>query len=188
MDVLGPALWHKMTGVAAGMLWACAKAAPKWLPRRFPSFRSASLVSPWLHLILLFPSAFCSQHFFSSSFFPPDLSPTCTPRSSVFSPTGLEFIAMSSEEGKLFVGGLNFNTDEQALEDHFSSFGPISEGERRARPIRGWTVTGNLGPLHFSKHGERGQGSRPPCATFPRSVLRSKGGKFRLWRTLITFH
>ncbi|XP_057563681.1 RNA-binding protein 3-like [Hippopotamus amphibius kiboko] len=34
---------------------------------------------------------------------------------------------MSSEEGKLFVGGLNFNTDEQALEDHFSSFGPISE-------------------------------------------------------------
>ncbi|XP_032611292.1 RNA-binding protein 3-like [Hylobates moloch] len=34
---------------------------------------------------------------------------------------------MSSEEGKLFVGGLNFNTDEQALEDHFSSFRPISE-------------------------------------------------------------
>lgn len=34
---------------------------------------------------------------------------------------------MSSEEGKLFVGGLNFNTYEQALEDHFSSFGPIFE-------------------------------------------------------------
>uniref|UniRef100_G3U434 RRM domain-containing protein n=1 Tax=Loxodonta africana TaxID=9785 RepID=G3U434_LOXAF len=34
---------------------------------------------------------------------------------------------MSSEEGKLFVGGFNFNTDEQALKDHFSSFGPISE-------------------------------------------------------------
>ncbi|XP_033276297.1 RNA-binding protein 3-like [Orcinus orca] len=34
---------------------------------------------------------------------------------------------MSSEEGKLFVGGLNFDTDEQALEDHFSSFRPISE-------------------------------------------------------------
>uniref|UniRef100_A0A8C0KZ39 RNA-binding protein 3 n=2 Tax=Canis lupus TaxID=9612 RepID=A0A8C0KZ39_CANLU len=34
---------------------------------------------------------------------------------------------MSSEEGKLFVGGLNFITNEQALEDHFSSFGPISE-------------------------------------------------------------
>lgn len=40
---------------------------------------------------------------------------------------------MSSEEGKLFVGGLNFNTDEQALEDHFSSFGPISEGEPWSR-------------------------------------------------------
>uniref|UniRef100_A0A8C2SAL5 RRM domain-containing protein n=1 Tax=Capra hircus TaxID=9925 RepID=A0A8C2SAL5_CAPHI len=37
---------------------------------------------------------------------------------------------MSSEEGKLFVGGLNFNTDERALEDHFSSFGPRSELER----------------------------------------------------------
>ena len=34
---------------------------------------------------------------------------------------------MSSEEGKLFVGGLNFNTHEQALENYFSSFGPISE-------------------------------------------------------------
>ncbi|MBZ3869654.1 RNA-binding protein 3 [Sciurus carolinensis] len=32
---------------------------------------------------------------------------------------------MSSEEGKLLVGRLNFNTDEQALEDHFSSFGPF---------------------------------------------------------------
>ncbi|KAI5138907.1 Rna-Binding Protein 3 [Manis pentadactyla] len=28
---------------------------------------------------------------------------------------------------ELFVGGLNFNTDEQALENHFSSFGPITE-------------------------------------------------------------
>lgn len=35
---------------------------------------------------------------------------------------------MSSEEGKLFVGGLNFDTDEQGLEQHFSAFGPISEG------------------------------------------------------------
>uniref|UniRef100_A0A8C9CSL6 RNA-binding protein 3 n=1 Tax=Phocoena sinus TaxID=42100 RepID=A0A8C9CSL6_PHOSS len=34
---------------------------------------------------------------------------------------------MSSEEGKLSVGGLNLNTDEQALQDHLSSFGPISE-------------------------------------------------------------
>lgn len=44
---------------------------------------------------------------------------------------------MSSEEGKLFVGGLNFNTDEQALEDHFSSFGPISEGKVRERVMAG---------------------------------------------------
>jgi hypothetical protein len=51
------------------------------------------------------------------------------PSFSILFPTGLEFATMSSEEGKLFVGGLNFNTDEQALEDHFSSFGPISEGE-----------------------------------------------------------
>ena len=46
---------------------------------------------------------------------------------------------MSSEEGTLFVGGLNFNTDEQALEDHFSSFGPISEGEPWTSPgVEGW--------------------------------------------------
>ncbi|KAI1229711.1 hypothetical protein IHE44_0010895 [Lamprotornis superbus] len=35
---------------------------------------------------------------------------------------------MAAEEGKLFVGGLNYDTDEQGLEQHFSSFGPISEG------------------------------------------------------------
>lgn len=34
---------------------------------------------------------------------------------------------MSSEEGKLFVGGLNFHINKQDLEDHFSSSGPISE-------------------------------------------------------------
>uniref|UniRef100_H2N4Q2 RRM domain-containing protein n=1 Tax=Pongo abelii TaxID=9601 RepID=H2N4Q2_PONAB len=34
---------------------------------------------------------------------------------------------MSTKEGKLFVGGLNVNTDKQVLEDHFSSFGPVSE-------------------------------------------------------------
>lgn len=52
---------------------------------------------------------------------------------------------MSSEEGKLFVGGLNFNTDEQALEDHFSSFGPISEGEPRTSPgVKGWWIRASL--------------------------------------------
>ncbi|XP_042638908.1 RNA-binding protein 3-like [Orycteropus afer afer] len=34
---------------------------------------------------------------------------------------------MSPEEGKLFMRGLNFNIDEQALEDHVSSFRPISK-------------------------------------------------------------
>uniref|UniRef100_UPI00398EBF8B cold-inducible RNA-binding protein B-like n=1 Tax=Pristiophorus japonicus TaxID=55135 RepID=UPI00398EBF8B len=32
-----------------------------------------------------------------------------------------------SEEGKLFIGGLNFDTDEQALEEVFSKYGQISE-------------------------------------------------------------
>lgn len=31
------------------------------------------------------------------------------------------------DEGKLFVGGLNFDTDEQALEDVFCKYGQISE-------------------------------------------------------------
>lgn len=42
---------------------------------------------------------------------------------------------MSSEEGKLFVGGLNFETDEQGLEQHFGSFGPISEGQDPVMPV-----------------------------------------------------
>uniref|UniRef100_A0A8C7EL97 RRM domain-containing protein n=1 Tax=Neovison vison TaxID=452646 RepID=A0A8C7EL97_NEOVI len=37
---------------------------------------------------------------------------------------------ISSEEGKLFVGGLNFRINKQDLEDHFSSSGPISEQSR----------------------------------------------------------
>lgn len=32
-----------------------------------------------------------------------------------------------SDEGKLFVGGLNVDTDEQALEEQFSKYGQISE-------------------------------------------------------------
>ncbi|XP_038654951.1 cold-inducible RNA-binding protein-like [Scyliorhinus canicula] len=32
-----------------------------------------------------------------------------------------------TEEGKLFVGGLNFDTDEQALEDVFSKYGQTAE-------------------------------------------------------------
>ncbi|XP_078065643.1 cold-inducible RNA-binding protein B-like [Mustelus asterias] len=32
-----------------------------------------------------------------------------------------------TEAGKLFVGGLNFNTEEQSLEEVFSKYGQISE-------------------------------------------------------------
>ena len=35
-----------------------------------------------------------------------------------------------SDEGKLFVGGLSFDTNEQSLEDVFSKYGQISEGKR----------------------------------------------------------
>nr|KAF6346302.1 cold inducible RNA binding protein [Pipistrellus kuhlii] len=34
---------------------------------------------------------------------------------------------MSSDEGKLFVGGLSFDTNEQSLEQVFSKYGQISE-------------------------------------------------------------
>lgn len=37
---------------------------------------------------------------------------------------------MASDEGKLFVGGLSFDTNEQSLEQVFSKYGQISEGER----------------------------------------------------------
>ena len=81
---------------------------------------------------------------------------------------------MSSEEGKLFVGGLNFNTDEQALEDHFSSFGPISEGETWARGVMGGVVGEHLGPMRFKEHGEEGQDSKPLHYPFPSFVPRPK--------------
>lgn len=61
---------------------------------------------------------------------------------------------MSSEEGKLFIGGLNFNTDEQALEDHFSSFGPISEvvvvKDRETQRSRGFGFITFTNPEHAS--------------------------------------
>lgn len=41
--------------------------------------------------------------------------------------------AMASDEGKLFVGGLSFDTNEQALEQVFSKYGQISEGETWVR-------------------------------------------------------
>lgn len=39
---------------------------------------------------------------------------------------------MASDEGKLFVGGLSFDTNEQSLEQVFSKYGQISEGEAGA--------------------------------------------------------
>uniref|UniRef100_A0A2K6ESY8 RNA-binding protein 3 n=1 Tax=Propithecus coquereli TaxID=379532 RepID=A0A2K6ESY8_PROCO len=61
---------------------------------------------------------------------------------------------MSSEEGKLFVGGLNFNTNEQAREDHFSSFGPISEvvvvKDRETQRSRGFGFITFTNPEHAS--------------------------------------
>ena len=40
---------------------------------------------------------------------------------------------MASDEGKLFVGGLSFDTNEQSLEQVYSKYGQISEGETGAR-------------------------------------------------------
>uniref|UniRef100_A0A8C0L2W6 RRM domain-containing protein n=1 Tax=Canis lupus dingo TaxID=286419 RepID=A0A8C0L2W6_CANLU len=61
---------------------------------------------------------------------------------------------MSSEEGMLFLGGLNFNTNEQALEDHFSSFGPISEvvvvKDRETQRSRGFCFITFTNPEHAS--------------------------------------
>uniref|UniRef100_A0A2K5DGJ2 RRM domain-containing protein n=1 Tax=Aotus nancymaae TaxID=37293 RepID=A0A2K5DGJ2_AOTNA len=34
---------------------------------------------------------------------------------------------MASDEGKLFIGGLSFDTNEQLLEQHFLKYGQISE-------------------------------------------------------------
>ena len=48
---------------------------------------------------------------------------------------------MSSEEEKLFVGAHNFNTDKQALEDHRSSFRPVSE----VVVVKGWETQRSQG-------------------------------------------
>jgi len=36
-----------------------------------------------------------------------------------------------SDEGKLFIGGLSFDTTEQSLEDAFSKYGVITNGKTR---------------------------------------------------------
>ncbi|XP_076220164.1 RNA-binding protein 3 isoform X1 [Aptenodytes patagonicus] len=61
---------------------------------------------------------------------------------------------MAAEEGKLFVGGLNFDTDEQGLEQHFSSFGPIAEvvvvKDRETQRSRGFGFVTFTNPEHAS--------------------------------------
>uniref|UniRef100_A0A667GAE7 RRM domain-containing protein n=1 Tax=Lynx canadensis TaxID=61383 RepID=A0A667GAE7_LYNCA len=61
---------------------------------------------------------------------------------------------VSSEQGTLFVGGLNLNSDEQTLEDHFSRFGPISEGVivkgREIQRFWGFGFTTFTSPEHAS--------------------------------------
>ena len=45
---------------------------------------------------------------------------------------------MSSDEGKLFVGGLSFDTTEQSLEDVFAKYGQIAEGKLKIHSL--WSV------------------------------------------------
>lgn len=42
-----------------------------------------------------------------------------------------------SDEGKLFIGGLSFDTTEQSLEDAFSKYGVITNGECRVLDMLG---------------------------------------------------
>ncbi|KAF3812797.1 hypothetical protein GH733_019160, partial [Mirounga leonina] len=99
----------------------------------------------------------------------------------------LEFAAMSSEEGKLFVGGLNFNTDEQALEDHFSSFGPISEvvvvKDRETQRSRGFGFITFTNPEHASDamramNGESLDGRQIRVDHAGKSARGTRGGAF----------
>ncbi|XP_012370690.1 RNA-binding protein 3 [Octodon degus] len=93
---------------------------------------------------------------------------------------------MSSEEGKLFVGGLNFNTDEQALEDHFSSFGPISEvvvvKDRETQRSRGFGFITFTNPEHASDAMRYGYGygrSRDYSGRSQGGYDRYSGGNYR---------
>lgn len=63
---------------------------------------------------------------------------------------------MASDEGKLFVGGLSFDTNEQSLEQVFSKYGQISEGEAGAGlgaewgcSWGVWVLTADLSPLQW---------------------------------------
>ncbi|XP_067171229.1 RNA-binding protein 3-like [Apteryx mantelli] len=92
---------------------------------------------------------------------------------------------MSSEEGKLFVGGLNFDTDEQGLEQHFSSFGPISEvvvvKDRETQRSRGFGFITFANPEHASDamramNGESVDGRQIRVDHAGKSTRGSRGG------------
>ncbi|XP_066471042.1 RNA-binding protein 3-like isoform X2 [Tiliqua scincoides] len=94
---------------------------------------------------------------------------------------------MSSEEGKLFVGGLNFDTDEQGLEQHFSSFGPISEvvviKDKETQRSRGFGFITFANPEHASDamramNGESVDGRQIRVDHAGKSSRGSRGGYF----------
>nr|XP_048689031.1 RNA-binding protein 3-like isoform X1 [Caretta caretta] len=94
---------------------------------------------------------------------------------------------MSSEEGKLFVGGLNFETDEQGLEQHFGSFGPISEvvviKDKDTQRSRGFGFITFANPEHASDamramNGESVDGRQIRVDHAGKSSRGSRGGSF----------
>ncbi|XP_006036385.1 RNA-binding protein 3 [Alligator sinensis] len=94
---------------------------------------------------------------------------------------------MSSEEGKLFVGGLNFDTDEQGLEQHFSSFGPISEvvviKDKETQRSRGFGFITFANPEHASAamramNGESVDGRQIRVDHAGKSSRGTRGGMF----------
>uniref|UniRef100_A0A674J3C1 RNA-binding protein 3 n=1 Tax=Terrapene triunguis TaxID=2587831 RepID=A0A674J3C1_9SAUR len=95
---------------------------------------------------------------------------------------------MSSEEGKLFVGGLNFETDEQGLEQHFGSFGPISEvvviKDKETQRSRGFGFITFANPEHASDamramNGESVDGRQIRVDQAGKSSRGSSGGRGR---------
>ncbi|XP_006876752.1 PREDICTED: putative RNA-binding protein 3 [Chrysochloris asiatica] len=70
---------------------------------------------------------------------------------------GSKFTAMSSEEGKLFVGGLNFNTDEQSLDGRQIR---VDHAGKSARGTRGGAFGAHGRGRSYSRGGgDQGYGS-----------------------------
>lgn len=73
-------------------------------------------------------------------------------------------MAEADRPGKLFIGGLNTETTEKALEQYFSKYGRIVEGLEKLQPPPGFLLRvykrntfnwlcENYGIMHFSKSG-----------------------------------